>query len=316
MGDFTSPDAASACKECVIAKACEPMAGCLADPSCVAIATCINNAPNQDTSEACQALSDGGGFNAAANQITSVCENECEVYSDWTCVGHVSAPRAKSASSAVTVRLLDLNSKAPVPNVTVKLCNPTDGDCSKPTDTQPTDTNGSATVTAKAFGGVGGSISSGYIDLASDAGSIYPQLFYWSFNISEPVATFGGILVQTPSDISTEVVKFVGDAGLDPARGIVIVTAYDCRNSYGKDVVVTLSSADSATKLFYFVKGAPDTTATSTDESGIAVFLNVPTNVPSSLTVTPNGLGRPSSEIGFIVRPSTISYVYAPPTPQ
>jgi hypothetical protein len=310
VADYTTPDAALGCQQCVIAKACQAIDTCFISPVCGSAAYCVNNSVAFDVNEACHALVDAGDFAASAAAQISQCATECEVNRDWSCIGHVNWPSAVVDASATTVQLVDIITKAPVPGVTVKLCPASDSTCNLVQDTQTTDSNGKATVTVPMYGGKG---PTGYIDVSNDAG-MYPELFFWSFTLSEPA--FAGTIPTSTQDRVALLGALLGaDGGFDDTKGHAFLLAWDCRTSAAADVEFSFGpTADPEIQLLYAQSGNLSKTATRTDTSGFALAFNLPVG-PVTVTATPVGLGVPSSQVTFYVRPKTLSYVWVPPTP-
>ncbi len=104
----------------------------------------------------------------------------------------------------------------------------------------------------------------------------------------------------------------------DLSLGVVSVVAYDCEfyGASGVQLELTSESSDGgAMQPHYQNNGQLDPTATSTDTSGVALFVDVPAG-RATVTATPKGLASPSSVVTLNVRAGAITGVFAPPTPQ
>ncbi len=97
----------------------------------------------------------------------------------------------------------------------------------------------------------------------------------------------------------------------DPTRGHIAVNAADCAFTPAAGVSFTVNPSDMATVRYYLVGGVPATTATATDSSGIAAFVNLPTTPPAELVVASatsgQAGGKSMGSLTFIVRPGTLT---------
>jgi hypothetical protein len=108
---------------------------------------------------------------------------------------------------------------------------------------------------------------------------------------------------------------FLPDGGmLDSTLGTLFVAAFDCRLAPAPGVQVSIEPKGSSTTL-YQLQETYSATASATDPSGVAGFVNAPV-FPTTLqiTVTPLALGRPSGQMPVFVRASGEAEIFALPT--
>jgi hypothetical protein len=184
-----------------------------------------------------------------------------------------------------------------------------DIDCTTPLGVGVTNTSGEVSLQFQNVTAVGGQANGwgliGYLKVA--APSITPYYYYWGYPLSESTVFSYGLLT-TASELQGILAAL--NVMQDPARGIVSVATYDCHWASAAGVEVTLSSADALTRGFSTAGAA----ATTTDQSGLIIFTNVPTGA-LQVTATPPGLGKASSSVSATVRRGTITQVLAWPTP-
>jgi hypothetical protein len=306
------PATATACQGCIVQGECASTTACATDPECQAAVRCDFSTHTPDVEEACPVLvMDAGGAplgTVNTSPIASSCSAECSWGSDWSCVGRVDWPLATLGSIEFDIGIIDIASQAPVDQATVLLCDSTDLTCSAPFARGTTGDAGTLVLDRPPV--KGGILH--YLDISSP--SLVPTLVFDVFPISEPrLTTNDGTL--TPVELATTASGL--GMTLDPTLGILLVYAFDCRLGGGTGVQLSLTGGGPTTKLFYIRNGFPSLTATATDYSGLAVFVNVPVIPPTvTINVMPNVLdGGVSGSMEAFTRPGGLSTVYAVPTP-
>ena len=173
------PDVAAACQSCIVSNACDPTRACAASSDCDAINRCLLSCPTPDCFSACVishgmdptwnflgANDDGGIFESFA-QAQRACAAPCGLGSYWECVGHVSWPAPKSATTTYDFRVTDYSTGMGVPGVDLSVCSFTDPDCTQPLQVGTTDATGLASMpfqnTRNLPGGGGGLGLNGYL---------------------------------------------------------------------------------------------------------------------------------------------------------
>jgi hypothetical protein len=313
-GAFTSPappDAAAACQDCVSAHACSATETCGQDLDCEWVGRCVASCTTYDCQTTCIAARGDAAsdeFFAAAYAGAATCYSACGVGGYWECVGRVAYPFAKASTITLTATFRDSSQHTGVAGLNVKACQNGDTACASPVTTGTTDANGSVvlvfpSIPANHYG------FAGYLDVTSP--QIVPYLFFFSFPLSEPQANIN-LPVLTPASLAN-LVSLVGGP-LDPTRGQVAATASDCFLNPAPDVVFDADGIDAMTEKRYLDGAFLSNTATATDRSGFVFFLNAPVNA-IRLRATPRTLGRVSSGTSVFVRPGTVSYTQASPTP-
>jgi hypothetical protein len=302
-----TPDAAVSCQQCYLANGCDVAQKCLGDPGCASYAICTAAATTFDVSEACANLIgadsgvDAATYSALAN---NTCNHECAFDSNWSCVGHVAWQPPTIGDVTIQLRLNDPFQSSPPAGVTARVC----GDvlCS----TSPaSDTSDGGVVTLVQHADAGPLVTRGYIELAD--GGIVPQLFYWTFPLSEPSVSMGATVVTQPQ---LESVAAVSGFTQDWSRAFVYVIGYDCLLSQGAGMTFSLSPPVSQP---CYGTGSAFVCGDGGAGSGTsAVFPNVPVDAGAlTLVAYAPGVG-PIGQFPVLVRPGTGTQVLALPQQQ
>jgi hypothetical protein len=230
-------------------------------------------------------------------------ENVCVAPPDpkWSCIGSVMAP---VAGSKVTYKaqLLDLITGNPVTDgVTAKLCNKLDPPCATPLGTVMPDSMGwiSASV-APTF--------EGYFEVSDASMTYLPTLLFMDLVAGAHNTDILLIPVSAEMGLSTN-----AGVPLDPTAGLVLVRTADCTGLRSAGVSVSLSPPATETR-FYLINNTPLTSATETDGSGNAGFVNVAAG-SVALTGAVAASGEELGKVTTLVRAGTMSYQILRPTP-
>ncbi len=231
----------------------------------------------------------------------------------WGCLGSVTFPTAVKPQVTVKVPFIDLVTKAPMTELTIKVCAKLDVSCTSPLGQPLTpDSKGVVTVPNVAAG------FDGYLDVQSsqappDGGlpAVVPSLVFFNPPLVDDT-TYATILMLTPATLA-QLATTAGNT-LDPSLGAAFYGAVDCQSKFAADVACTIDRTDPQTKGFFLVGGLPSETASSTDSSGYGGFINVPTGY-IRLTATVHSTSKRIGETSVLVRPSTISYTFLVPSP-
>jgi hypothetical protein len=246
-------------------------------------------------------------FAPLSTDLNGVCAVACGVGTDWACAGHLSWPIPQSSSVALTFVATDYVSLVGVPGASVSVCSPADVACAAPLASAQTDATGTAVLTVSNAHTPGGLGLDAYLQITDP--SFVPTLFYWGFPLGTSRWTVRGELL-TPAEQQSLLASI--HVTLDPNRGQIDAQVVDCAFHPAPGVGVSIDVADSETKVIYGLPG--NATATSTDQTGLVSFLDVP---PGSvqLTATARSQGAPVSRISIQVRAGWITDVTMVPTP-
>jgi hypothetical protein len=302
-GGFVDVSQTQACTECVVQNACEPTRDFARSSECAELGRCSSSCTTPDCRDGCVGkLSDQGrAIVERAGKANAPCQTTCGAGTDFTCLGHVGWPNAKS--DHVELRIYVDRLSAPVADADVAFCS--DYDCTRPTQTGKTGPDGRLMMRFPVgFGGLGGYL------LVTSPKSV-PVLTFYTYPLTEPVVDVF-IPAFDPSQVA-DALKAVGVVQ-DPSRGYVIADVQDCQGSAAAGVKVT-TSGDPIAQEYYAANGAPARGATSTARDGTVYIANAPAG-SLDLVATPEALGRPSSRMTIYVRPGAISRVVLLPTPQ
>ena len=117
---------------------CSAMTACATDPTCQAAYRCALSSVTLDALEACDPergrsdctpVSDAGVASGALYVYSGSCSSVCLWSTNWSCLGAVAWPTAKSPTITLTVNVTDLG-ETPLAGVLVKLCDTVDVQCS------------------------------------------------------------------------------------------------------------------------------------------------------------------------------------------
>jgi hypothetical protein len=256
---------------------------------------------------------DGGPWTPFYQDWSGACATACGSGTYWSCVGHVSWPVPKSASVMLGYQGVEYVTQAAVADLDVTVCSPLDLTCAMPLASARTNAQGTAVLTfpnpPTYFADLG---LNGYLEEVSPDGKYVPILYYWGYPLSEPNnpnISNGVEYSATPSEYQL----LAGALGvtIDPTRGLIFENVSDCMFNLAPGAKVAIDVQDPAIREFY---GQSNPTATETDATGLVLFSNVPPG-PVNLTVTPVGLGKPSSKVTVQVRAGWIAAGNLWPTP-
>ena len=240
----------------------------------------------------------------------------------WGCLGNVVTPMPKKPKVAVSVPLIQLLTKKPVTDVSALVCAKIDVNCSSPLAQTVPDMNGVLKLTLDAgFDGFviivpnlpdGGCPTDAGQDAATCLGPLtIPSLVFFNPPLVDDTTYITVLMLSYASLV--QLAASNGDT-IDPTQGAVFMQAIDCAAHPAKDVAVSLDSTSSQTHGFYFSSGLPSLTASSTDVTGYAGFINVPIGartVTGILKPTQKFIGKTS----VFARAGFISYTTMAPSP-
>lgn len=235
----------------------------------------------------------------------SDCGVACPPAPDWSCLGSEERPTATETPTAVSFRVVEHVSLAPLEGARLEVCAIDDLDCRAPIDRATTDTNGNATVTVP----LGATGLEGYVQVSSTP-------FYPIVASVDPVvvdARDGPLVLQafTPLRVDFYATVLAARPEVDPSRGHVRVNVLDCGTEPAAGVVVSLDTADADTGRFY-VEGIVTTAVDHTGVEGIAAFMNVPAG-PATATAVDADSGDAIGTVDFFVRGGAMHEVYLVP---
>jgi hypothetical protein len=288
----------------------------------------LDTSPNQcDSGADCVTRFGSSASMQCINQVCVSVEAAADVANDapvdagpWGCLGNVVFPQPDASTVSVTVPLVDLITMKPVTAVNALLCAKTDFTCGTPlASTQPTMNgllvfnnltppfNGYVLITPVLpdggfpDGGDGGSVLDLYV----------PSLVYFNPPLVHDTLYTTTILV---TGYALGTVAMGAQTPLDLDAGAVFMETVDCNGHPAPGVSVIVDSTGPLTKGFYFQGGLPTTTASSTDVTGYAGFVNVPLG-PRTVTGTLQGTGQRIGTATVLAAKSVISYTTLAPSP-
>ena len=313
-------DAAAACEACMATNACASEQKCAASVECVGVALCAQACQGRVAcSDTCSSPADAGyvkDLYAWVGQLHGTCRPECVGAGNWACVGHVAIPPPVASATSLTVSLYDLTAGNPVPGIEVQVCAQVGGTCDPPSATS--DAHGVAVVSVPLLNATQqGSLTgpSGFLRLAwpADGGPppIRPELVYWGDPLSQAASSLSIPIVPSADEDGTAAANGIG---LDTAHGFLAAGSVDCSTVTAAGVQMMLQPpGDSKTRVLYQSGGTYNTAMSATDETGNALFLNVPPGLVE-VVATPMILGTPASRAQVLVQKDTLTIVFMSPT--
>lgn len=319
-GEHTSP--IPGCQSCEDTSCCAQSAACAANTACADLNLCVSNCfgsascPTDCQTRYPQGATDFQALFSCNNQCASACPSG----QSWACLDSPIVWPKPNALGNITfsVTFVSFTSEQPFEGAVVKACNKLDFACATPLDMVTADSSGLVTVTVP----VGLSGFDGYLDVSGGkvggtGAAVFPAIWY---PVPYVIADGWRGRTQLPSTDEFAALTMASGTSLIPTRGHIAVNAADCAFTPAAGVSFTASPVDAQTVNYYLVGGVPVTTATETDSSGVAAFVNLPTMASAGLAVVSakagQAQGKSMGSLTFIVRPGTLTTSGAfPPVP-
>jgi hypothetical protein len=220
----------------------------------------------------------------------------------WSCIGAVK-PLPSGGMVTVKVQLVDLATQAPIAqNLTIALCATNDATCASPLGTPTPDAMGIVNATVA-------SDFAGYLDVVDTTGNHPESLVFLDLEDVAKIPTVA--LLEKTAEQQLAATLMVN---LDPTGAIVFVSTRDCTGALAAGVTTILTPGATETG-FYVVGGAASATATATDATGSAGFLNVMAPGQVTLSGTLGPAGEEFGRVTTLVRPGVATYPILRPTP-
>jgi hypothetical protein len=310
-GEIASP--IFSCQSCEEASCCAESAACAANTACAQLNRCVSNCfgtascPSDCQAEYPQGVADFQALFSCNNQ----CASACPAGQSWACLNSPIVWPKPNVLGNVTfsITFVSFTSEQPFEGANVKACSKLDFSCSTPLATTTSDATGLVTVTVP----VGLSGFDGYLDVTGGkvggtGAAVFPAIWY---PVPYVIADGWRGRTQLPSTDEFGELTMASGTQLTATRGHIAVNAGDCAFTPAAGVSFTATPIDQATVPYYLVGGVPATTATATDSSGVAAFVNLPTMSTAGLAVVSatagQAQGKSMGSLTFIVRPGTLT---------
>ena len=208
----------------------------------------------------------------------AVCiDSWCTLEPRWSCLGTAQDSAVTSGAFPVTLHLQDIQTQQPLAGVQARLCRKSDVHCTEPA---------AEAVLSDALGVVRFAIDfeeptqkfAGFVQLLRD--DLVPALYVFNPPIEHAVDLAA---VQLLSESGAEILARQIGASVEPQRGSLLLSAFDCNGEPAAGVMVSTDDADEQAAPFYSAAGLPVTDASATDTSGYAGLVNVS---PGTIAVT------------------------------
>jgi hypothetical protein len=311
-GDSVFPSAT--CETCAGASCCGEQRACLQSVECLEFSQECACGETAGCAQACQAQFEAGAAPNAAytSCVSTLCASACTTGATFQCLDHPAPEPLARTTAPITIDVGFADAEPPYlpfTGLTIKACDKSDPSCSKTAlDVQTTGADGRATlhIANPTNGGF-----DGYLDVSG--GSLYPELVYLPF-LPEST-TWPNHWAFTQQEIATFAqLSLSGRPPLDPARGLVAATVYDCHMYYAPGAQISASTADQESSTCYLANGLPDCSASVTSPQATAFVTNVPPGL-AQLTATLTAGGRTVVTRNIVVRAGVATFVYAVPWP-
>jgi hypothetical protein len=243
---------------------------------------------------------------SVCDKDNAVCVADTDTKTDpaWACLDEAaSSNEAGSETVTISIPLVDVITKTPMPGIKGQLHPKIDSDLAKPLG-EPVVSNADGIIEFTVKSGF-----DGFVALSSD--EIAPSLYFIN-----PPATANSTVdtVRLASmEMASALVTQVGSS-VDPNRGFIILTAKDCQGKAAEGVSYSSLETDDHTQVFYSVDGLVTVKTSATDDSGYGGFVAMR---PGSVNIT--GSHQTYGKIGTLslfVKPSTVSYARMVPSAQ
>ncbi|MBI5502065.1 MAG: hypothetical protein HY907_17615 [Deltaproteobacteria bacterium] len=250
---------------------------------------------------------DDGTTEAAEDAGDEVADDGGPPPPDWSCLGSVVWGTPIEASLDMTGTALDYVTDAPIEGATVKVCARADAACATPLDEGTTDAAGQVTLTVP----LGTTGFDGYFEVSATG---YVTVLRYTV---EPITEMPGADARVVSMVDTTTFAMLAAAAgvtPDPTRGHLVVNALDCNPTLAAGVSLDVDTADVSSTAVYMVGGLPSTSATETDSSGAAGFINLPAGA-ATISTTLVSTGEAIASTDITIRAGAAALFPLPPTP-
>ncbi|RYE80053.1 MAG: hypothetical protein EOO74_02755 [Myxococcales bacterium] len=229
--------------------------------------------------------------------VARVCQEAAD--SAWSCVGRVTAPTEADPEFRSTVRVSDLLTGQPPAGATIRLCQKFDPTCSVPRLDIPVPADGIVTTTV-------------------------PATFTGFYLVESPLEQSALLFLDTkgPTDVasitlltpaaSSALIASIHTTQV-PDTGSVSLSMFDCNLKRAAGVHFSIDTTEPTTS-YYTLAGTLSPTATATDPSGGAGFVNLPQG-SVTITATLESTGQVVGRVATLIRPNAITYQTMRPTP-
>jgi hypothetical protein len=326
LSTIAPPDAAAACSACLQRSNYSCACGTRSD--CQEYLLCRQNCSTGDCVGECP----NSPFTDFFATVRAGCANECDIGSNWACLGHVTwPPEVFQGGRTVTVQSINDLEGHHWSGVTVLMCAPGDPSCLEPVDVAETDSDGTVTfqdMTNPSLNsglGLNGFLAfntvSGGAAVAPETLNMYPTNVYWGFPLSN-----GGVVTQATSVPSiawwngNAVTSGLGGLCATPGGcGVIVAGAVDCFGSAALGITFSLSPSPTSNPptVLYLSSISPLTIAGGTPGPNTiaAIFPNVAPGLVDVVAVPP-GSDRPSGRVSVNVQTQALTQVFVSPEPE
>jgi hypothetical protein len=269
------------CANCIQNKCCEEARSCSRNPDCVDVYACYSRCTPGDWGcyYDCNTIIDVSKYTEQVAPFETCymtkCRVECGTGSSWSCVGLNGPISTKERETTISVRLISLSGH-PVGGATALLCNWDDPICEVPRASAQSDEQGIANLTYD----VNFRDKKVRIDI-SKPGHMGASMFFSRPLSAAPSSLIGhdmGVpyaswLLLTPDEIDQLAIEF--GVNQEDNCGHALFTMFDCSAYAASNLVVSAPGTEGATP-FYVIDGYPTSSASCSNTTGVAGFLNLP----------------------------------------
>ncbi len=225
----------------------------------------------------------------------------CQAPTDptWACLDQAGAPEPATGNVLVSMTMVDLLNRQPLPGIVLTLCAKLDATCMFPISSFQSSEAGQIEVDMPAG-------FDGYFQ--AEGAGIYPTLI---FPPSTRRQRAPSTLPMVAASFFGTMVRGVGSSGAED-RSLILTTALDCLGNPAAGLSLASPQADAQTVSYVIAGGVPSRVTATTDESGTGGFVNIPAG-SALITSTQAATNRVVGTVGVQTRPGYLSMVLVMP---
>jgi hypothetical protein len=217
----------------------------------------------------------------------------------WACLDQPQPPAPGPGPFNVTLRPRNIARQDPIPGIEITLCPRLDPACEQPEARVLTDASGEVTLQVpRGF--------NGYVQAVKNEPDPQQQLVPTYYYFNPGVDGDLSVTLDMLTGRLLEQMTFLVESPQMADRGLILVSALNCRLEPAEGVAISADPGDPLSKLFYVVGGVPNASLAATGPDGYGGFANINSG---SVTVTGSieQTGRQIDSVAFQVRPNSVT---------
>lgn len=308
----------AACEACMRGACAEDLDACARDAACEASVTCMGNTcrnPNcrmvcvDDAHRSSDVCSGTPPLVHAVGVCRNSCGADCGFGHDWSCAGDYEWRVATEAVRRSFAIVHSAGASTPYAGVSVAVCAKHDPGCEEPFDAGISDDDGRVCLS---FSSVGTGFD-GFLALRAPEDG-HETLYF----VRHPVTSIlsGDLLIVPTGSAVRAILGFLG-VEPEPSRAHVAAIIHDCTDAPAKGVIFEIDIDDPDVVPFYARSNIVTAAASSTDETGVGGFANLPvTGVPATVRARVEATGELVAEQLVVLEGGALTIVSLTPLPR